>query len=208
MSTDAIVKIEPTVLRIPFDDGGPGHGIMPTRWHALDIVLLRVETARGLVGWGEGFGYACQHATAQVVRDMLVPFALGRDSTDPVEVNRAAQLALHLFGRFGITMFAISALDIALWDIVGKRAGMPLFRLWGAANEPPYFHHGLFTTLREAVVAHAGEAIEQRRAFERLTKYEQIAVLEFLESLQVLPSGTKSLVVDERFSPRRWPPMQ
>ena len=32
-------------------------------------------------------------------------------------------------------------------------------RLWGAANEPPFFHHGLFTTLRQAVLAHAGEAL-------------------------------------------------
>jgi L-alanine-DL-glutamate epimerase-like enolase superfamily enzyme len=131
MSTDAIVKIEPIVLRIPFDDGGPGHGITPTRWHALDIMLLRVETERGLIGWGEGFGYTCQQATAQAARDMIVPFALGRDSTDPAEINRAAQLALHLFGRFGITMFAISALDIALWDIAAKRQGVSLARLLG-----------------------------------------------------------------------------
>ena len=35
-------------------------------------------------------------------------------------------------------------------------------RLWGAANEPPFFHHGLFTTLRQAVLAHAGEAPTRR----------------------------------------------
>ena len=34
-------------------------------------------------------------------------------------------------------------------------------RLWGAANEPPYFHHGLFTTMRQAVLAHSGEALER-----------------------------------------------
>ena len=41
-------------------------------------------------------------------------------------------------------------------------------RLWGAANEPPFFHHGLFTTLRQSVLAHAGEAADSRRAFQRL----------------------------------------
>ena len=41
-------------------------------------------------------------------------------------------------------------------------------RLWGAANEPPFFHHGLFTTLRRSVLAHSGEAKESRRAFESL----------------------------------------
>ena len=77
-------------------------------------------------------------------------------------------------------------------------------RLWGAANEPPYFHHGLFTTMRQAVLAHAGEALEQRRAFEHLTKVEQDALIEFLKSLQVLPPGTKDLVVDEHYRPKAW----
>src|SRR5262249_35481642 len=46
------------------------------------------------------------------------------------------------------------------------RAGNGRFltrRLWGCANEPPYFHHGRFTTLREAVLAHSGEALRERR---------------------------------------------
>jgi hypothetical protein len=79
-------------------------------------------------------------------------------------------------------------------------------RLWGVANQPPYFHHGLFTTMRQAVLAHAGEALEQRTAFERLARYEQDALIEFLKSLQVLPPGSHALIVDERYQPRAWPP--
>jgi hypothetical protein len=79
-------------------------------------------------------------------------------------------------------------------------------RLWGAANEPPYFHHGLFTTLRQAVLAHHGEAVAERRAFQALPAYDQDSLIEFLKTLQVLPPGTKHLVVDERFQPREWPP--
>jgi Di-haem oxidoreductase, putative peroxidase len=60
-------------------------------------------------------------------------------------------------------------------------------KLWGAANERPYFHHGLFTTLREAVLAHAGEALETRMRFEQLSASERDRVIEFLKSLQVLP---------------------
>ena len=59
-------------------------------------------------------------------------------------------------------------------------------KLWGAANEKPYFHHGLFTTLREATLAHAGEALDSRQAFESLTDDEQDRIIEFLKSLQVL----------------------
>jgi CxxC motif-containing protein (DUF1111 family) len=56
-------------------------------------------------------------------------------------------------------------------------------RLWGCANEPPYFHKGMFTTLREAVLAHSGEALASRRLYQSLTEYEQDALIEFLKSL-------------------------
>jgi len=79
-------------------------------------------------------------------------------------------------------------------------------RLWGSANEPPFFHHGLFTTLRRAVLAHSGEAIQSRKEFDRLAPYDQDSLVEFLKSLQVLPPGTSSLIVDENFRPKRWPP--
>lgn len=79
-------------------------------------------------------------------------------------------------------------------------------RLWGAANEPPFFHHGLFTTLRQSVLAHAGEADASRRAFQSLRPDEQDAVIEFLKTLQILPPGTRDRVVDENYRPRAWPP--
>jgi hypothetical protein len=79
-------------------------------------------------------------------------------------------------------------------------------KLWGAANEPPFFHHGMFTTLRQAVKAHDGEARSSRVAFDALTSYEQDAVIEFLKTLQVLPPGTRDLIVDERGHKKDWPP--
>lgn len=79
-------------------------------------------------------------------------------------------------------------------------------RLWGVANQPPYFHHGKFTTMREAILAHAGEAEAARQGFEALDSYHQAAVIEFLKSLQVLPPGTPYLVIDEQGNPKVWPP--
>jgi len=88
--------------------------------------------------------------------------------------------------------------------------GNPYFltaRLWGAANQPPYFHHGKFTTMREAILAHAGEALAERQAFTALGADEQSALIEFLKSLQVLPPGTTALVVDETGKAKVWPPV-
>jgi hypothetical protein len=78
-------------------------------------------------------------------------------------------------------------------------------KLWGDASEPPFFHHGKFTTFREAILAHAGEALASRRMFEALNPYEQGAIIEFLKTLKVLPPGTRSLVVDENGNPKNWP---
>lgn len=80
-------------------------------------------------------------------------------------------------------------------------------RLWGSANEPPYFHDGRFNTLREATLAHAGEAAAARQAFSSLTQTDQDALIEFLKSLQVLPPGTPATVVDENGQPKSWPPV-
>ena len=77
-------------------------------------------------------------------------------------------------------------------------------KLWGTANEAPYFHHGQYTTLREAVMGHGGEAAWTRTGFQALPPGERDAVIEFLKSLQVLPPGSPSLVVDERGRPRAW----
>jgi hypothetical protein len=66
-------------------------------------------------------------------------------------------------------------------------------------------HHGKFTTAREAIEAHNGEALVQRKAFDALPVEQQNDVVEFLKSLQVLPPGSRSLVVDENGNPKPWP---
>ena len=79
-------------------------------------------------------------------------------------------------------------------------------KLWGFYNQGGAFmHHGKFTTAREALEAHNGEALSQRLAFEGLSAEEKNDLIEFLKSLQVLPRGSKSLVVDEHGNPKRWP---
>ncbi len=80
-------------------------------------------------------------------------------------------------------------------------------KLWGFYNQGGAFmHHGKFTTAREAVEAHSGEALTSRKAFDGLSPGQQNDLIEFLKSLQVLPPGSNSLVVDEHGSSKSWPP--
>lgn len=79
-------------------------------------------------------------------------------------------------------------------------------KLWGVANEPPYFHHGQYTTMREAIEAHRGEAYESYVNWTALSEMERDSVIEFLKTLQVLPEGSKHLVIDEHGRKKHWPP--
>lgn len=78
-------------------------------------------------------------------------------------------------------------------------------RLWGAANEPPYFHHGKFTTMRQAIEAHRGEALASYEAWTALDDYGRNSIIEFLKTLRILPEGTQSRIADGNYRPRRWP---
>jgi len=133
-----IAKVEAIPLEIPFSpfgkDGGPAHEFAGNRWNALSTLLVRVETEAGHVGWGDGFSYNCLRPLKAVVEDMIAPAVIGRDARDIRAISEDLQRGMHLWGRYGITIFGLSGLDIALWDIKGKAAGRPLSALLGGAR--------------------------------------------------------------------------
>ena len=129
-----IVGVEALPLSIPFQYGAEGWQLGSGGWKALDFCLVRVDTDAGLTGWGEAFSYSCRRAVAAAVNDMIAPLATGRNVGDRDALHIEIQKRLHIFGRFGITAFALSGLDIALWDLAGKAAGKPVHALLGGAR--------------------------------------------------------------------------
>ncbi len=129
-----IAAVEAIPLRIPFSHGGAAAGWGGKSWTALDVLLVKVETEAGITGWGEAFSYNCLRPVQAVVEDMVAPIVVGRDAGNVAGTMRQLQQELHLFGRYGITMFALSGLDLALRDIAGKAAGLPVCRLIGGAH--------------------------------------------------------------------------
>ena len=121
-----IVSTEVIELSIPFDDPGSGEGLFQGAWTAHDFALLRVETDEGVVGWGEGFSYFCRETVATMIRQSIAPALIGRDPADIDAILGELRQKLHIIGRYGITMFAISAADIALHDLNAKIAGVSL----------------------------------------------------------------------------------
>jgi len=127
-----ITAVETYWTRIPFDMGGKPASVGGLGWQTMNTVWLRIVTDQGLEGWGEAFGHASAAATMAVLNAQLAPAVLAQDARDIGGLRARLSKALHGFGRNGSHVFALSALDIALWDIAGKQAGLPLWRLLGA----------------------------------------------------------------------------
>ena len=128
-----ITAIETILLQIPYDIGGGPLAIAGHPATKLNILLVGIQTDAGITGWGEAFGHAVAPATKLVIDTMIAPLLIGRDPTNITALIAEVNNNLHLFGRNGPLVYGISGIDIALWDIAGKRAGLPLHAMIGGA---------------------------------------------------------------------------
>ena len=126
-----IAKVDIIPLAIPFEFGGKPYGFGSHAWRSLNTMLVRIETDTGIVGWGDAFAYNSRRAIQGILEEMVVPMLIGEDATDIAGLSHRLQKNLHLFGRYGMIIHAISGVDIALWDIAGKAAGVPVVNLLG-----------------------------------------------------------------------------
>lgn len=117
-----IAAIETDQFRIPlagevFPAWSPGHV-----WRERVITVFRIHTDDGLTGIGAG------HGSPAFVRDVVAPKLIGEN---PLMVGRLARV-LRNAGPPWASLPVACAIELALWDLVGKAAGLPLFQLWGA----------------------------------------------------------------------------
>jgi D-galactarolactone cycloisomerase len=129
-----ITAISTILINIPYDTGSPTQALAGQAWTRMAILLVKVETDEGIIGWGEGFGHAVAPATKSTLDSLIAPHFIGRDPTDIGGLMAEITRKLHLFGRNGSVTYGLSAIDIALWDIAGKRAGLPLYQLLGGGS--------------------------------------------------------------------------
>ena len=130
-----ITAVEPIVLKIPFSDGSFGVGLMPIKWTSLEMVLVKVTTDDGLVGWGEAFNQGLEppQIAAAAIEHALKPLVLGANPLDTEVLWHRMYHVTRDYGRKGSVLAAISAIDIALWDIAGQAWGVPIYQLLGGA---------------------------------------------------------------------------
>ncbi|MDN3312021.1 mandelate racemase/muconate lactonizing enzyme family protein [Microbacterium oryzae] len=102
---------------------------------ARSTTVVKVTTDEGHVGWGETFSVGLQppQIAASVIDNALAPLVVGRDPLQTDVIWDDLYVRTRDFGRTGVVVGAISAIDIALWDIRGKAAGLPVWKLLGGA---------------------------------------------------------------------------
>ena len=138
-----ITKVEAFHLAIPFEHGAPmpthGAGGVRTR---LESVYVRIDTDEGLSGWGECFGFACCPVTHFALQRIVRPMLEGRACDDIASLMHDMHRRVQSSGRNGPLIFALSGVDIALWDIAGKAQNLPIHRMLGSngqrASVPAY----------------------------------------------------------------------
>lgn len=165
-----IKRCEVIPLRVPYRD--PGATREPGTHHA---VLLKVETEDGVVGYGESFVSQAflQRAMTALLEDLIAPFAVGRDAGDIDALVHDIQSRVAFFGRGGLLMNALAALDIALWDIAGRTSGQPLHRLLGGAHKAEIPCIASMNSYLDPGAAAKNAAIAVRRGYRRVKIHER-----------------------------------
>jgi L-alanine-DL-glutamate epimerase-like enolase superfamily enzyme len=188
-----ITRVDTLVLNLPMLIDGATPMLGGRARTSIDMLLVRVDTDAGVTGWGEAFGHRIFPATKAAVDTLLGPMCVGRDPGQILAINEDLQRALHGVGRNGPTIYALSGLDIALWDIAGKVAGVPLYRLLGggARADLPAYASLLRYGAAKAVAHYTEQALA--RGY-RYIKLHEITVPEVKAARDVAGAGVPIMV--------------
>ena len=126
-----ISKVETFILRVPL--GAKTFRSSQARFPERNSLLVRVTTSDGIVGWGEGGQYGPPGPVAACIDQVLAPQIVDRPFSEPVRLWEQLYALSRDFGQKGAYIEAMSALDIAHWDIWGKALGQPVHALLGGA---------------------------------------------------------------------------
>jgi D-galactarolactone cycloisomerase len=110
------------------------------------VHLVCVETDEGITGWGECFGPGnIALANKFIIENVIAPMVLGEDPINKEKIWHKVYNLLRDSGQKGMPIQALSGLDIALWDILGKKSKLPLYQLIGGKcnNEVTVYGYGM-----------------------------------------------------------------
>lgn len=127
-------------------------------------VLVKLTTEQGVVGWGECYAVVAPTVAATLMSEVMAPLLIGRDPHDGVAIAEDIYNAMRVRGFYGgFYVDALAGIDIALWDLRGKLAGLPVCKLLGAQRHSrlPAYVSGLPKATRPERAALAREWIDR-----------------------------------------------
>ncbi len=175
--------------------------------------FVEVETDAGITGLGETYAGVYVPEVAASIVEMFKPLVVGQDPTSPEAVYRIAYRATSYFGRTGLTVMVLSAIENALWDIAGQARGVPVYALLGGAAHdelPVYGSGGPFTMNIPELVAQAAETKRRGlRGFKmrvNFFRYQPEVEAERVAAVREALGSEMALAIDavQNFNPSPW----
>jgi len=130
-----ITSVDTFLLSLPYQTIGGFHYIAGRPSNSLSMLLIRINTDDGLSGWGEAFGHAGAVSTKAMLDSLVAPLIINEFADNIDLLMDKVRRKVHLFGLSGAAIYAISGLDIALWDLRGKYENKPVYELIGGRNK-------------------------------------------------------------------------
>jgi len=169
-----ITRIDSYFIGIPYEHGAPKPVLTAADGRTTqDAVYVRVETDNGLTGWGEAFGFGSCRMSHMAVQRVVAPIAVGCDASDIGALMTDLERRTQNMSRNGPVGFALSGLDIALWDIAGKAAGKPIHALLGGARRERIPAYASLLRLNTPELVRASSARALARGFKHIKLHER-----------------------------------
>ena len=171
-----------------FNAASPSHRTMQS-------LMLKVTTDTGKVGWGEAFGHGCNGVTFEALKSVVAPLFIGTRLEDRELTLEKARRAVHGFGSTGAMVYALSGIDIALWDLAAQSADMPLYQLLGGTRRTLEVYASLVSYGNDPDEVRRQVARARAQGFRKIKLHE--TRVEAIEAArEALPVSAGELMVD------------
>src|ERR1700722_3131297 len=160
-------------IAVPFEHGGPKPMRSSGPWESMDALLVRIDTDAGITGWGEAFGFAASPITQAALGHVFAPLCIGKDPAMMSDLMAPLPRCTVNMGTSGPVRYALSGIELALWDIAGKVAQQPLHALLGGAKRSQIPAYASFLPYHDVALVERNVDEARTRGYKHIKLHER-----------------------------------